>query len=390
MSKLNDADLILNLQMSILKKLDAEDYVTSIVREGDSLLIVTKNKNVTKIELPKGEKGEKGDNGRRGGKDGIDGKDGAPGADGKDGKNGLPGTNGKNGKDGNGIIDIKIDQRGHLIIITRDKTYDLGRIRSGGGGTVIKTQDFFYTNSTPMPAPVGGFAAGTTFNNVSLYEMWTRLLYPDSQTTLAAFTNFVIQGINQEIEVGQGVPAGSYVTTWAIDNPQALQANSISIEYVNDNVTLASNLPNTVPINLNMPMITENNLGNLTFRISALNTSNTTFSRDFVVSVQDRIFVGESPLATLTENDVEALRINELKETIDGEYELLGGGYKWFCYPVSMGTRDNFYDVDTDFQIAMSTPQTITITNAYGVSIEYYCYRTYNVLNGAITIGIAE
>ena len=301
MSKLNDADLILNLQMSILKKLDAEDYVTSIEREGDSLLIVTKNNNVTKVELPKGEKGEKGDDGRRGGRDGKDGvdgqdgKDGAPGADGKDGKdgkNGLPGADGKDGKDGkdgNGIIDIKIDQRGHLIIITRDKTYDLGRIRSGSGGTVIKTQDFFYTNSTPMPYTIGGFPAGTTFNNIPLNEMWTRLLYPDSPPTLLY-----------------------------------------------------------------------------------------------------RIFVGESPLPTLTENDVESLRINELKETIDGEYELLGGGYKWFCYPVSMGTRDNFYDVDTDFQIAMSAPQTITITDEHGVSTQYYCYRTYNVLNGAITIGIAE
>lgn len=298
MRKLNDADLILNLQMSILKRLDAEDYITSIVREGDSLLIVTKNNNVTKVELPKGEKGEKGDTGRRGGRDGKDGvdgqdgkdgKDGAPGADGKDGKdgkNGLPGKNGKDGKDGNGIIDIKIDQRGHLIIITRDKTYDLGRIRSGGSGG--GAGNFFYTNPIPMPYTIGGFPAGTTFNKVPLNEMWTRLLYPESEPALIR-----------------------------------------------------------------------------------------------------RIFIGESSLGTLNENNVEALRINELKETIDGKYELLAGGYKWFCYPVSMGTRDNFYDLNTDFQIAMSAPQTLIITNEYGINTPYYCYRTYNVLNGPITIGIA-
>lgn len=65
-------------------------------------------------------KGEKGDKGERG--------------------LSIKGDRGEPGRAGNSITDVRFDQRGHLIIETDDKTYDLGLLRSGGGTTTIIEQ----------------------------------------------------------------------------------------------------------------------------------------------------------------------------------------------------------------------------------------------------------
>lgn len=305
-------------------------------------------------------------------------------------KNGKDGKDGKNGKDGNGILNAKLNDNGHLIIETNDKIFDLGLLqkkRRSGGMIFANTggSEFTYTNTMPMPDDVGGLLAGTTFNQMSLNELWTRLLYPYQ---FPIFTTFTID-LNTNYEIGNTILLGEYETIWTIDNSQMLEDNSISITYINSNTVLANNLPNAVPYSLDIPNITFSIPTELIFRISALNTTGNTFIRDFTINFMERIYIGETNLDTLTEIDVKDLRLSELKANINGEYEMLAGGYKWFCYPVSMGTRTNFYDVNTSFPIAMNVPQTISITNDFGVTLNYYCYRTFNMLGGAITIGIA-
>lgn len=305
-------------------------------------------------------------------------------------KNGSNGKDGKNGKDGNGILNAKLNDAGHLIIETNEKTFDLGSIqkkRRSGGMILASTggSDFTYTNSTPMPVDVGGLLAGTTFNQMTLNELWTRLLYPYQFPEFTAFNIDLSTGY----EVGNTIAAANYQTTWTIDNLEMLDPNSISITYTNTNTTLANNLANVVPYSLAVPTITFTIPTEVRFRISALNTTETTFTRDFTVNFMQRVYIGESNLDTLTEVDVKDLRSSELSANINGEYQMLAGGYKWFCYPVAMGTRSNFYDVNTNFPIAMNNPQTISITNDFGVVADYYCYRTFNMLGGAIEIGIA-
>lgn len=305
-------------------------------------------------------------------------------------KNGKDGKNGANGKDGNGILNAKLNDAGHLIIETNEKTFDLGLIqkkRRSGGMILASTggSNFTYTNSTPMPVDVGGLLAGTTFNQMGLNELWTRLLYPYQ---FPEFTAFNIN-ISTSYEVGNTIAANNYQTTWTIDNLEMLKPNSISIAYANTNTTLANNLANVVPYSLAIPNITFTIPTEVIFRISALNTTEIAFTRDFTVNFMQRVYIGESNLDTLTEVDVKDLRLSELSSNINGEYQMLAGGYKWFCYPVAMGTRSNFYDVNTNFPIAMNNPQTISITNDFGVIADYYCYRTFNMLGGAIEIGIA-
>ena len=50
---------------------------------------------------------------------------------------------------------------------------------STGGGTA------YYSNNTPVPQTIGGILAGSTFSNVSVQDMLTRLLYPYIPPTLS-------------------------------------------------------------------------------------------------------------------------------------------------------------------------------------------------------------
>jgi hypothetical protein len=295
----------------------------------------------------------------------------------------IIGPKGDNGKDGNGINKIYIDQRGHLIVITDKKKYDLGVVTSGGGGG--GSENFTYTNSLPMPASLGGFDAGTTFDHMSLKDLWTGLLYGYEPPV---FTSFNISGIPVLLEVGDTIEGGSYNAYWVIKNSEQLKLNSIGITYINGSLDVANDLPNNSPQSIILPNISFVTATPVNFRIYAADTTERTFFYDFIVNFVSKIYVGESELSTLTEDDIKVLRLAELSDNINGQYELIGGGYKWFCYPVVMGTRNNFYDVDTNFPIAMDAYKITNVNNEFGIMEAYYCYRTFNTLGGDIKIGV--
>lgn len=418
---MDNEQLLLSLNYLILDKIEKAEYINLITREEDTIVITYKSGKQLIVDIPKGEQGEAGQSiegtpgadGKDGspGKDGVDGKngidgvngrdgsngkDGVNGRDGTDGENGIDGSNGKDGKkgtngkngsdglDGNGITNITINNIDHLIIATRDKTYDLGLIKRGGGGGGGSGTEFTYTNSLPMPVAVGGFPAGTVFDNMSLKDLWTGLLYSYGYP---AFTSFMID-IDGPREVGDTIPAGTYEADWAISNTMMLEPMSIIITYVNDNLVLADHIDNLGTYFVDLPDITYDVPTVITFKIEAKNTLGDTFMTNYSVNVLDRVYVGESALTMLDDTSVKALRFNALQENINDTYNMQPGGYKWFCYPTSMGTRVNFEDFDTGFDVPMNDPQVVNILNIFGLQQPYYCYRTYYELNGSIKVTI--
>lgn len=340
-----------------------------------------------------GNNGENGSNGKNGidGVDGIDGEDGKDGTNGRDGQDGKDGKDGEDGKDGaegkrgNGIKDIRINQAGKLIISTDDKVYDLGVIKkfTGGGGGF---EEFRYTNSLPMPNDVGGIPAGTTFERVKLKDLWTKLLYAYDDPV---FSLFDIPSLPVEMEVGQVIPPGLYESVWQIDNTEMLKEDSIKIDYVNGVLNLANNLPNTGSYDLVLPEITFDTPVVIKFKIEAMNTMEEILFKDKDIKVKHRIYLGESFSSVLINSDsVKDLRFTSLADNINGEYEMLGGGYKWFCYPSSWGDRNHFYDVNTGLSIPMAAPILVNVTNDFGLDVMYKAYRTFNTLGGNIEIGI--
>lgn len=403
------ADLLFEINKEILDKVEKTQYVTSITRDKDNLIVKRRFDEDIQIEMPleirgldgidgidgkdgidgldgkKGDKGEKGDNGKDGkdGKDGVNGKDGK---DGKDGKNGKNGKDGVDGKDGADVVDAQINNNGRLIITTNEKTIDAGLVRrisvgrtGGGGGEKEKG----YTSTRPIVEDIGGITKGMTFKNVSNQEMWDLLLHGSSSPS---FSYFVISGLTTR-EIGDTIQ-GNYLVQWLIQNTTLLEPDSISIYYDNMVELLASNLPNTSSHNIEIPAIRFNNPGTATFSIQAFNTSLTIFRRTFDVKFMHRVYVGESDIEEIDETHVKNLRLKPLKENINGEYDMLAGEYKWFCYPFSWGERTRFKDADTGFDVEMNDPDFVQVTNEFGVTTLYSCYRTFYKLGGAISVSI--
>jgi hypothetical protein len=441
--KLQDENLLLALVSLLLSKLKSNEYVKEIVNKGDNIEITYFSGEISTIALPKakdgmdgeiitdiyvnnnehliivtskksydvgfikgepgqkgdkgepgqkgnpGQKGDKGEPGQKGDKGnkgdvGEPGQKGDKGEPGQKGDKGEPGQKGDKGDDGETIEEIYINSKNHLIVITNKKEYDAGRIRKGGG-VINNSAEFFYTNSTPMPFDVGGIKAGSTFDEVNLKNLWTRLLYGYDYPV---FANFIINDLFVELEIGQPIDAGDYIAYWLINNPELLKENSINIKYVNENLILASNIANTGEYTVTLPEIKFIEPTLITFKIFAIDTLNIPLDRSYVIPVKARIFVGESIESEMSQDVLTSLRIRELRDDINGEYVLNEGGYKWFCYPAFMGERQEFFDLDMQEAIAIDDVQTISINNEYGVTQDYLCYRSFNILNGDIRIEV--
>ncbi len=255
---------------------------------------------------------------------------------------------------------------------------------SGSGGTTVITEK--YTNATPVPTTIGGITAGSTFSSKTMKEMWDMLLYPYMNP---AFTTFGITGVTSTYEVGYTIPANSYTFTWAISNGINVAVNSIRIEDVTNATTLVTGIANSGSAIAAIPSISKASATSHQWKITGTNTNNATFNRTYTVAWQWKVYYGESALTTLTGSDVTALRVKNLATTANGNYAMLGGGYKWICYPTAMGLKSTFKDVATNFDMSMVAPITVSVTNAYGVTTDYYCHRTYNVLGSGINIGVS-
>lgn len=409
-------NLLLSLQMSILEKIDGKDPIVSITKEGNSLYFENKLGKTFILDIPqgetgltgaKGDRGEKGDTGEKGtvGDKGLKGDVGAQGDRGEKGERGKgdkgdkgdkgevgekgeigqKGDIGEKGDTGNGIVDVRFDQRGHLIITTNDKKFDLGLLKSsstgGGGGS----EDFTYTNSLPTPFPVGGMIEGTVFDKMALNEIFTKLFYGYNYPF---FDTFYIDNFPTVLELGDIITSEQHNAIWNITNTELLLEDSIDIKYINGNLPLATGIQNTGIYSVNLPDIGFTSLTSAVFLITARDTTGIIFNKTFSVPVKSRIFIGESSADTMTQLDIETLRVSELADDINGEYDMLGGGYKWFCYPAYMGLRNEFSDVFAVEAIAMVDVQTVSFTNAYGYTQDYLCYRSFNILNGDIKIEV--
>jgi hypothetical protein len=190
-------------------------------------------------ESIRGEKGDQGDQGETGkaGQVGPKGKDGTNGTDGRD-------ATAKDGEDGNGIQDVEINKRGHLVITLDDgRKIDAGRVKGkdavqfqgmiasgpssgggGGGGTSVSgiaTLDFGASNKTASFVVTG--ISSITATSVVLVKMRIEdtadhiaedlLIDPIRVEAFAivAGTGFTIYGT-----MGNAPANGKYNVQWAL------------------------------------------------------------------------------------------------------------------------------------------------------------------------------
>lgn len=255
----------------------------------------------------------------------------------------------------------------------------LAEFSGGSGGS--------YTNLTPVPTTVGGITAGSTFDNVAVTDVLTQLLYPYQ---VPAFTAFAMTGQATTLEVGQSISAGDKVFTWSTSNSANVNVNSVKIVDQTANVVLGEGIANVGTSTLPVSGVTKTTATSHVWKIEATASSGSVISRTFTVGWQWKVYYGESALGTLTEGDVEALRVGTLKTSVNGTYAMNEGGYKWWAFPSSFTQPTQFKDINTQFLVAMDpVVGEVLVTNSFGVSTMYKLYRSYNILGGGIDVQIS-
>ena len=286
------------------------------------------------------------------------------------------------------VKDVSLKKKALVIDYTDGKSKSIALPTGGGGTAVYQTGGGgteTYTNLTPTAVSIGGIPAGSTFDNMTMQEMWDALLYPYQTPIFSSFTS----SMSTPIEVGSTIPAGSVTFLWNTTNSSNIAANSIKIDDITAGNTLASGLANTGTTAISISEITNVMATSHQWKITATNTKGVFLSRTLNVYWQWKIYYGESALTDLIEADVEALRVGTLAANVSGNYSFNAGEYKWICYPTSFGLKTTFKNASTNFDVAMQPALTKSITNSQGVSTNYYCHRTVNKLGGSITIAIS-
>ena len=240
-----------------------------------------------------------------------------------------------------------------------------------------------YNNADPTPQPLGGIAAGTTFADVSMQDMWTSLLYPYQYP---AFTSFTMMGMPSSFEVGNGISAGSHTWTWVTSNPANVAVDSIEISGLGFSVICGQ--PNSGSLAIMMSAVKLMTAGIGTWNILGTNTHSGVFARSLSVPWLWRMYWGTSPLPGLTEGQVLALSGSSLVSGYSGtrHFAAAPGEYKYVAYPAAFGTATHFTDASTMLAVPFETPFVLTITNSFGASTAYNIHRSTYMLGGAMGI----
>ncbi len=258
-----------------------------------------------------------------------------------------------------------------------------------------------YTNLNPVPSTIGGIAAGSTFSNQTMQQMWDALLYPFQ---VPQFTSFNINGQSTTLEVGETVNNISRTFNWSTYNSGNITPNTVSINNITGGtVVLASGLVNDGNETITLPSpITYTAQASHVWQITATRTNASTMSDNYQINWRWRRFWGTSNNAILTESQIESFAGNSLSTSINGTFSMAAGGYKYFAVPTTFAEPTFIKDNSTGLGVAMAdTPEgytdvgsgiykfrIVSITNTHGVTQDYRVYRSKNMLGGSIVISV--
>ena len=305
-------------------------------------------------------------------------------------------------------LDINEIQTGVTYFLTYDGT-QLQFFTSSPAGTPDT-----YTNLNPATTTVGGVLAGTVFSGATWQSIFDTMFHP---TLVPAFTTFQMRTYgftgttqSQVLEVGNSVSGGTRVFTWATSNSTFVNPNSIKIYNVTSgNViisTPASGMTNDwIESITGLTNVQKTAQAAHTWRVWGTRTNNSSFYLDYSVGWYWRRMYGVSTATTITTSaGVNAFSGSGVLTTVmAGTYVMNGAGYKYFFVPGTFAHPTLIKDQNTQLAVAMADASdnpffsgatgtyrygTVTVTNIYGIPLNYRVYRTRNLLNGNITITV--
>ena len=168
----------------------------------------------------------------------------------------------------------------------------------GGGGEQCKI-----TKTDAVPTNHGGLEAGAVIAGQNACQVLEKILFPYEYPQ---FTSFYIENQSTTLEIGDKVTGGTRNFIWDTTHDENIQANSIAIKDLTTNTELASGLANDGSEQLDIGGDIVNTSPNSThvWRISATNTKNETFGRNFTVAWRARVYWGSTANENPDESEI--------------------------------------------------------------------------------------
>jgi hypothetical protein len=272
-----------------------------------------------------------------------------------------------------------------------------------------------YKNESQVITKVGGIEPLTSFNDVSLQDMFTDLLYPEQVGNL---TSFNIQNNNISynspghymIEVGRTL-TGTLTFSWTSTLDNDFSPITVDIKDVTSVISPNTNWPasgtgttsNITSVNATFsypnPMFV-NSPDTRVYTITGTRQNKTLIRKRTDINWTWRTYYGSSISQTITPLGLTSLTSQLMTQSV-GTLTMTGSvGYKYFAFP-----NDNNYSFKNisyvGFPVLLATSSynlidnghnytTMSVTNSFGINKEYRVYRTLNQINGTLSVNITN
>ncbi len=251
-----------------------------------------------------------------------------------------------------------------------------------------------WTKDDTIPTTIGGIASGTvgqTLDGLTAIQILEKLLYPYQILSFSGFS--VGLTISQTVEVGTISAAGPYTSTWGFNNYSNLTANSISITGLTSLASLLSGTTSSVSVT--HPVYSFDAPTNLTFTISANQTTGGAATRTQTYSWRKKIWYGKSNSSALTQysdfSSFSSIFTHNLTSISSANYFFpTTAGDDQYLYIIIPADSSYSSFTDAGFESPFEPAVPIRITNSQNVQLDYKYYRSFNpqILEITVAAGV--
>lgn len=284
------------------------------------------------------------------------------------------------------------------------------RSKVGDGKTLYNNLKYhagdIYEDTTPVSQDIGDWKAGDVLYGMRAIDIIKGIVSKYVKPAISSITHN-ISGIHKNshvYEIGKAI-SGSFTLAFTKTNNENIEDTSsarlsttvpiFSAGFEVFNLKQASSLNLTVGNPYRPQNITTLSLG-----VSFKDKKGEIISSPVAnILWHARIYSGSSTLSKLTtEAQIKGLANNLLADNRARNYAFAGNGYSYVCIPEQIvRTGITFTDPATNLTYPMalqniddpSAPTTITITNAEGIKVTYYIYRSVNYLSAVSTLKVS-
>jgi hypothetical protein len=253
---------------------------------------------------------------------------------------------------------------------------------SGGGSELA------WTNINPVTTTIGGINSGNTIGIGSkALQILELMFYPYQPVSFSAFSVNLASGIK---ELGESIIGSTINTTWTAAGPTANWVpNGITLSRNQGTSLVVGNLNyDSTPVSVTHPTYGFTTPTTLTFTLTGDQLEGANVSRTQSYDWQHKVYWGSSTNPAITDftdlTGAFATNTPITPRNIVGDE--LTQKYFYFVIPSSFTSYTEFKNEATQLIIAFNAAQTISVSNAYGVTTGYKYYRSLDTSAGTLNI----